>query len=286
MKRYLVIGADGQLGFDLMRVLGDKAVGLTHRDVDITDQQSVWNILEEHKPDIVINVAAISNAEQCEKEPDLCFSVNAMGAWNVAKAAAAIGCPVLLMSTDYVFDGSKDGFQEDDATHPLNVYGASKAAGEHLVQIANPQHYIIRSSAFFGVQLSHKGHDFPRLMLRLAKEQPDVRVVNDQFISPTYTKDLASKIKELIELEVPYGIYHVTNQGSCSWYELAKKVFEISGTNIQLLPIPTSQSPSEIKRPRNSVLKNTKFQELNIEFLRSWEEALEEYFKEIQTKPS
>jgi len=286
MKRYLVIGADGQLGFDLMRVLGDKAVGLTHRGIDITDQQSVWNILEEHRPDIVINVAAISNAEQCGKEPDLCFSVNAMGAWNVAKAAAAIGCPVLLMSTDYVFDGSKDGFQEDDATHPLNVYGASKAAAEHLVQIANLQHYIIRSSAFFGAQLSHKGHDFPRLMLRLAKEQPDVRVVNDQFISPTYTKDLASKIKELIELEVPYGIYHVTNQGSCSWYELAKKVFEISGTNIQLLPIPTSQSPSEIKRPRNSVLKNTKFQELNIELLQPWEEALEEYFEEIQTKPS
>jgi len=282
MKRYLVIGADGQLGFDLMRVLGEKAVGLTHRDVDITDRHSVWNILEEHKPDIVINAAAISNAERCEKEPDLCFSVNALGAWNVAKAAADIDATVVLISSDYVFGGNKKIFGEKDAPNPLNIYGVSKAAGEYLVKITNPKHYIVRSSWFFGKQISHKGHDFPRLMIKLAQEQSQVHVVNDQFGSPTYTQDLAEKMQELIDGNAPYGVYHITNQGSCSWYEFAKKIFETFRIEAELVPISTKESTSNIQRPEYSILENTKLTQAGIGLMRPWEEAFGDYAKELR----
>ena len=282
MKRYLVIGADGQLGFDLMRTFGKKAVGLTHRDVDITDRQSVQNILEEHKPDVVINVAAISNSERCEKEPDLCFSVNAIGAWNVAKAATTIGSSVVFISSDYVFDGSKKIFGEEDAPSPLNIYGVSKAAGEYLVKIANPKHYIVRSSWFFGKQISHKGHDFPRLMMKLAQERSQVHVVNDQFGSPTYTQDLAEKIQELIDGNAPYGVYHITNQGSCSWYEFAKKIFETFHIEAELVPISTKESTSTIQRPKYSILENTRLTQAGIGLMRPWEEAIEDYAKDLR----
>ena len=282
MRKILVIGADGQLGFDVMRAFGREAVGLTHQDIEVTDQHSVQRALREHKPDVVIHTAALGGSEVCETQADLCFSVNAMGAWNVAKAAAEAGSSVVFISSDYVFDGSKDTFSEEDAPHPLNVYGASKLAAEHLVQIANPKHYIIRSSWFFGQNLPSKGYDFPRRMLRLAQEQSQVRVVNDQFGSPTYTRDLAFKMKELLDRGVAYGLYHITNQGSCSWYELAKKVFEIFQIKTELVSISTLESPSKIKRPRSSILENGRLQQLNIELLRPWQEALLDYAKEIQ----
>lgn len=282
MRKILVIGADGQLGFDVMRAFGQEAIGFTQQEIEITDQCSVQRAVREYKPDVVIHTAALTDSEKCEREAGLCFSVNVMGAWNVAKAAAEAGSTVVFISSDYVFDGRKDTFSEEDAPHPLNVYGVSKLAAEHLIQIANLRHYIIRSSWFFGKQVPSKGYDFPRRMLQLAQEQSQVRVVADQFGSPTYTRDLACKMKELLDRKVAYGLYHITNQGRCSWYELAKKVFEIFQVKTELVPIGTSESLSKIKRPRSSILENARLQQLNIELLRPWQEALVDYAKEIQ----
>ncbi len=276
----LIIGASGQLGFDLMRAFGDRAVGLTHKDVEICDPQQVKEIIKNHKPGLVINVAAFVKAEECEIKPELCFNVNAVGAFNVAKAASDVGAAIVYLSSDYVFDGSKQSFREDDTVNPLNVYGASKAAGEILTKIANKQYYIVRSSWFFGANLPHKGLDFPRKMLALAREKSEVRVVNDQFGSPTYTKDLAFKIKEVVQ-GAPCGVYHITNQGVASWFDFAKEVLRVSGSNIKPSPIPTSKSGSKIRRPKSSVLESMKLKKLKIGLLRPWQEALSDFFKEI-----
>lgn len=276
----LIIGASGQLGFDLMRAFGDRAVGLTHKDVEIFDSQQVKEVLKSHKPGLVINVAAFVKAEECEVKPELCFNANAVGAFNVAKAASDVGAIVVYLSSDYVFDGSKQSFREDDMVNPLNVYGASKAAGESLVRIANSRHYIVRSSWFFGANLPRKGLDFPRKMLELARGKSEIKVVNDQFGSPTYTKDLAFKIKEVVQ-GAPYGVYHITNQGAASWFDFAKEVLRVSCSNIKPSPIPTSESGSKIRRPKSSVLENAKLKKLKIGLLRPWQEALSDFFKEI-----
>jgi len=281
MMKILILGADGQLGFDLMRVFGEKAIGLTHKDVEITDTVQVTAVIKKHRPDVVINTAAIVRAEWCEINTEKCFAVNAYGAQNVAKVATEAGAAIVFISTDYVFDGSKNGFEESDPVNAINVYGASKVRGEELTAVANKAHYIIRSSWFFGSNLPHKGLDFPRKILELARSQPEIRVVNDQFGSPTYTKDLAEKIKELIEKRAPFGIYHITNQGVASWYDFAKEILRFSGTDTKLKAISSTESRSGLKRPRNSILKNTKFQELGIALLREWPEALKEYLGEL-----
>ncbi|MDP1719262.1 MAG: dTDP-4-dehydrorhamnose reductase, partial [bacterium] len=252
--KIVVIGADGQLGFDLMRVFGGQAVGLTHKDIEVKDRTGVLKKISEIKPDVVINTAAIVKAEWCELNEEECLAVNAIGAGNVAEAAAVVGAVSVQISTDYVFDGSKESFSEDDRPNPLNVYGLSKLEGERSVQQNNPKHYIVRSGWFFGKHIPHKGLDFPRLMLKLAQEKPEVRVVNDQFGSPTYTKDLAEKIKEILERPAPFGIYHITNQGRVSWYDLAKKTFEFAGVKTPLIPISTGESGTKIKRPGCSLL--------------------------------
>ncbi|MDO8729218.1 MAG: NAD(P)-dependent oxidoreductase, partial [bacterium] len=198
-KRVVIIGSDGQLGCDLMRVFGDRAIGLTHKDIEITDADMVFSVLSKLKPDVVINTAAIVKSEWCEINREACFKVNAYGAQNVAKASAAIGAVSVFISSDYVFDGHKQSFSESDIPVSLNVYGTSKLEGEQLTKTSNSRHYIIRTSWLFGVQVSHKGYDFPRLMLKVAREKGQVSVVNDQFGSPTYTYDLSLKIKQLVD---------------------------------------------------------------------------------------
>ena len=187
-KKILIIGSDGQLGYDLMRVFGKQAVGLTHKDIEIADFEHTRKVVKENNPDVVINTAAIVKLESCETEPRACFTVNAVGAYHVAKATAEVGAVIISISTDYVFDGSKKEFLEEDVVNPLNVYGASKAAGENLVKIANNKYYIIRSSSFFGFKIPHKGLDFPRRILDLASKEEPVEVVDDQISSPTYQR--------------------------------------------------------------------------------------------------
>jgi dTDP-4-dehydrorhamnose reductase len=280
--RVLILGATGQLGFDLVRAFGDAAHGLSHQDLDITRPDDVRALLKKSRPRVVINAAAVVRAEWCDEHAEECFRVNTLGAYHVARAADEIGAEVVFFSTDYVFDGTSEEADEESRTRPLNMYGASKAFAEVLIAMATARHWIIRCGWLFGLRVSRKGHDFPRLMLRKARTQTEVRVVNDQFGCPTYTRDLSHKVRELIERPVPYGIYHVSNQGTCSWFEFARRVFEIKGIRTPLQPIPTAESGTTIRRPRYSILRNRKLQDMGIPLLRDWQAALVEYFAELE----
>lgn len=284
MTKIAIIGRDGMLGYDLMRSgrPADTLVGFTHSDIEITDPASVAAAFERLRPDAVINTAAITKTEFCENEPAKAFLVNAVGAYHVSRTAAEIGAAVVLVGTDYVFDGSKPSFSEDDAPRPLNVYGASKLAGEHLTRIANPRHYIIRSSWLFGKNVSRKGYNFVTLMLDKARAGEEIKAVNDQTGSPTYTRDLAEKIFEIIERQTPYGLYHITNQEQVTWHNFAQKIFELSDLNAKLVPITTAESGTKIKRPPFSVLENKRLRDLGLTPLRPWPEALAAYLDEIK----
>ena len=283
MARIAVIGSNGQLGFDLMRTgrPGDELVGLTHVDVEITDPASVERALTAVKPDVVINTAAFHKTELCEQEPERAFKVNAAGAHHVARVSSGLGARTVYISTDYVFGGSHSAFSEADCPQPLNVYGASKYAGELATRIADPRSYVVRTGWLFGKNVSHKGYNFVTLMREKAKTEPEVRVVNDQRGSPTYTLDLAAKIHELVAADAPPGTYHITSGGSATWYELAKAVFELSGLAPALTPITTAESGTKIRRPAFSVLENSKLLEIGLAPLRPWREALSAYLGEI-----
>lgn len=284
IKKIILIGAGGQLAFDINRALKStyKVIGLLKQDLDITNNSQVKKVLKLKKPDLIINTAAYHKVEECELNPEKSFLVNALGAYYVAKVASEINAEVMFFSTDYVFDGNKKYYTERDKPNPLNIYGVSKLVGESLVKIANPKHYIIRTTGLFGIHQSGKGHNFVSLMLQLAKEKKEIKVVNDQFCSPTYTLDLAKKIKELIDRRADFGIYHITNRGSCSWYELAKKTFELAGIQANLKPIISSERSSNVKRPKNSILRNENLKKIGIKPLRPWSKALEAYLEEIK----
>lgn len=279
--KVLIIGSTGMLAFDLTRVFEKthEIIGATRADFDVSDFDATNKFITKHHSDIVINTAAYHKTEECEINPEKSFSVNAIGAFNVAKAAKEVGAKIIFISTDYVFDGSKEIFTESDMPNPLNVYGASKLAGENLTKIANDNFYIIRTSWLFGIHKSSKGHNFVSLMLEKAKNGENIKVVDDQFGSPTYTYDLALKIKELIDKKTPSGIYHITNYGSCSWYEFAKKIFELSDLKSNLEEIKSSDRPSSVKRPKYSVLISENLKKQGIETLRPWPKALSAYLE-------
>ena len=279
MAKIIIIGANGQLAFDLKKVfeIDHEVIGATRADFDITDGVSVSNFIKYHAPDIVINTAAYHKTEECELNPEKSFAVNAVGAYNAAKAAADINAKIVFFSTDYVFGGDKENFKESDAPNPLNVYGASKLAGEILTRTANKNYYIIRTSWLYGSHKSGKGNNFVSLMLEKAINGENIKVVDDQFGSPTYTRDLALKIKELIDKKAPSGIYHITNSGSCSWYEFARRIFEFSGVKADISAISSAERQSNMKRPKCSVLVSENLEKQGIEKLRPWQDALREF---------
>ena len=276
-----VIGSTGQLGTDLMKILNDghKVIGLAHKDIEITDYDSCL-ILKEHRPDIIINTAAFHKTDQCEEEPLKTFSVNALGAKNVAMISREIAATAVFISTDYVFDGSKnEPYTEDDVPAPINTYGISKLAGENYTR-QNPKHYIVRLASVFGAAgASGKGRNFVETMINKAKKGESITVVDDMWMSPTYTKDAAVILKGIIELQLPYGTYHATNNGYCSWYQFAEGIFQITGLNPALKPMKTEQLNVKAKRPRFSALKSTKLIRYGIE-TRGWKEALRAYLVE------
>ena len=276
-----VIGSTGQLGTDLMKTLNDdhELVGLTHQDIEVADYDSCL-ILKKHQPDIVINTAAFHKTDQCEKEPLKTFSVNAIGAKNVALISKEIATTAVFISTDYVFDGSKkEPYTEDDVPAPINTYGISKLAGEHYTR-QNPKHYIVRIASVFGkAGASGKGGNFVETMITKAKKNETITVIDDMWMSPTYTKDAASILKGILELQLPFGVYHATNKGYCSWYQFAQEIFQLTGLNPTLTPIKTEQLSLKARRPRFSALKSTKLSSYNIE-PREWKEALRAYLIE------
>lgn len=279
--KIVVIGSTGQLGTDLMKVLGKEhqAMGLTHKEIEVTDSNSC-QIIKDYRPEIVINTAAFHKTDQCEEEPLKTFAVNAIGAKNVAMVSKEIGATTIFISTDYVFDGSKsEPYTEDDVPNPINTYGISKLAGE-LFTKQNPKHYIIRVASLFGVAgASGKGGNFIETMIAKAKGNDPIKVVDDMWMSPTYTKDVAEAIKKIVELNVPYGVYHTTNSGYCSWFEFAKEIFKMTVLNPNLAPIKTQQLQMKARRPQFSALKSAKLPRYGI-LMRSWKEALREYLAE------
>ena len=280
--KVLVTGASGQLGTDLCRILTDsELVPLTHKDIEISDISSVKQAFNKYKPDIVVNTAAYVRVDDCENEKEKAFRVNALGARNVAVVAQELGARLVHLSTDYVFGGEAEPrttpYTEFDTPVPLSIYGKSKLAGENLVRQFCLRHFIVRASGLFGVAgSSGKGGNFIETMLRLARERDELRVVNDQVFSPTYTRDLAQKIAELITTEY-YGIFHITNKGVCSWYEFTAEILKLAGIKTTVVPITSDQYPQEARRPRYSVLDNYHLRLLGMDDMSPWQDALKDY---------
>lgn len=281
----VIIGSKGQLGTDLHPALAEHRVtGLAHADLDVTDPDRTRAVLSELRPDVVINTSAYHKVDICEDTPVESFAVNATGAYHLARLAAELDYTLVHFSTDYVFKG--DGAvpcRETDPTEPISVYGASKLAGERLVAAYAPRHFVIRSTGLYGVAgASGKGGNFVETMIRLGKAGP-VRVVDDQVMTPTATADLAAAVALLLSRqgrpEVPYGIYHLTSGGQCSWYVFAKTIFELCGMTVDLTPITTAESGSKARRPAFSVLDHGKWMRAGFAELRPWREALADYLK-------
>ena len=280
--KVLVTGANGQLGTDVCRVLQNvEVIPLTHADLEITDLSSVKRVLNGHRPDVVINTAAFVRVDDCETERDEAFRVNALGARNVAVVAQELKAKLVYISTDYVFGGEAQqrtmSYTEFDAPIPLNIYGKSKLAGEDFVRHLCRKHFIMRTSGLFGVAgASGKGGNFVESILKLAKERSELRVVDDQVFSPTYTKDLAQKIAQLINTEY-YGIFHITNKGYCSWYRFATEILRLEGLKTPIVPVTSDEYLQKARRPHSSVLDNYHLRLLGMNDMRTWQEALTDY---------
>jgi dTDP-4-dehydrorhamnose reductase len=279
----VVLGAPGQLGSDCVDAFAAHDVaGLGHDDLDVTDADAVDATLRRLEPSIVVNTAAFHDVPRCEAAPDVAFAVNATAPLHLARACTAIGARLVHVSTDYVFDGEKRApYVEDDRPAPLNVYGISKLAGENAV-LAYGNHQVVRSSGLYGLRPCRaKGGNFIDTMYRVAAEKPEVRVVDDEILTPTFTGDLAAQIR-VLALDGPPGLYHVTAGGSCSWYEFARAIFELGAFTTPLFPSSSSGMPRPVRRPSYSVLENAALARLGLDRMRPWRDALADYMQRRQ----
>ena len=276
-----VIGSNGQLGTDLVKTLGTEheVVPLTHNNIEVTDYNSCM-VLKEHQPNVIINTAAFHKTDQCEEESLKTFSVNALGARNVAMISKEIEATTVYISTDYVFNGKQNKpYTEQDAPTPINTYGISKLAGECFTT-QNPKHYIMRIASVFGqAGTSGKGGNFVETMVTKAKNNDPIKVVDDMWMSPTYTKDASSLLKRMLEMQIPYGVYHAANKGYCSWYQFAEQIFHFTKLNPILKPTKTDPNYGKAKRPAFSALTSTKLSKYGLE-PRGWNKALHAYLIE------
>lgn len=274
--KVLVTGVNGQLGYDVVKELekrGHQPIGVDRNVMDLTSTEQIKECIGNVNPEAIIHCAAYTAVDKAEDEEDLCRRVNAIATKDISEYAKKLDIPMIYISTDYVFDGTKDGeYTEEDTPNPINVYGKSKYEGELYVQELLEKYYIVRISWVFG----ENGNNFIDTMLRLSKERDSLNVINDQVGSPTYTKDLSSLLVDMIETN-KYGIYHVTNEGDCTWYEFAKEIFKISDIDILVNKINTSQYPTKAIRPRNSKMSKQKIVSNGFRKLRKWEEAVKDY---------
>lgn len=276
LSKVLVTGAHGQLGTELTQMLqakGYETYGFGHQELDITRLDQVRQVFQQVHPDVVCHTAAYTAVDQAESDRDRAFLVNAYGTRNVAIAAEEVGAKLVSVSTDYVFNGEKEGsYSEFDFPSPLGVYGQSKYAGEQFVHDFSSKYFITRTSWVYG----QYGGNFVKTMLKLAETHDQINVVNDQRGCPTYTKDLAEKIIELFQTD-NYGTYHISNSENCSWYEFAKAIFEIKGIATHLDPCTSEEFPRPAKRPHNSVLEHMALRLNGFSEVRNWREALKEF---------
>ena len=277
-----VIGSNGQLGNDVCAVFrrnGDQVAGLTHFDLELASASSVSGALSASHPDFIVNTAAMHHVEECEADPVGAFTVNAIGAKNVAEWANGAGATVAYISTDYVFDGRKDSpYLETDATSPLNAYGITKLAGEHFTSAIAEKCFVIRVSAIYGHApcRAKRGLNFVELMLKLSRERDEVRVVDDEFVTPTPTVQIAKQLVALSQ-STAYGLYHGTAEGSCSWYEFAREIFNVTGSKVRLEKARPGEFPAKVLRPKYSVLENQALKAAQLNTFTDWRHGLKEY---------
>ena len=277
MKAFLT-GVSGQLGHDVAKCLQERGVsflGVSSRELDITDRDAVKRVLSEYRPDAVLHCAAYTKVDRAEDEVEFCMRVNADGTRNLAEACRELGARIIYISTDYVFPGTgMKPWETDDPTGPLNVYGMSKLAGELAVRELLEQFFIVRTSWVIG----EHGNNFVKTMLRLAQERSELRVVDDQIGSPTFTADLAPLLCDMLATEA-YGVYHATNEGVCSWAELAETVFSLAGKNTAVRHVSTEEYAAKARRPKNSRLSKRSLDEAGFVRLPEWESSLEKMLK-------
>lgn len=274
--KVLVTGVKGQLGYDVVNELerrGLEAVGVDIDEMDITDAASVNKVIKEAVPDAVIHCAAYTAVDAAEENEAVCRRVNAEGTQNIATVCKELDIKMTYISTDYVFGGEGERpWEPEDERDPQSVYGQTKYEGELAVQNTLEKYFIVRIAWVFGIN----GKNFVKTMLNLAKTRDTLKVVNDQFGSPTYTYDLAKLLVDMIQTE-KYGIYHATNEGICSWYEFACAIFKTAGVPMTVLPVSTAEYGAKAKRPANSRMSKEKLTQMGFDRLPTWQDALERY---------
>lgn len=279
--KIIVTGVKGQLGYDVVRELKSRGyqdiLGIDIEDLDITNKDSVKSFFTNNQPDIIVHCAAYTAVDKAEDNLDLCTKVNVTGTKYLVEQANKYNAKFVYISTDYVFDGDKEGaYQITDSPNPKSAYGLTKFLGEQETR-KHEKHYIVRISWVFG----KNGFNFVKTMLRLGKEKEFLNVVSDQFGSPTYTYDLSRLLVDMIETD-KYGTYHATNEDTCTWYDFTKEIFGLTGINIPVNPIKTSDYPTKAKRPKNSVMSKESLDQSGFKRLPSWKDALERYLIEIE----
>ena len=306
--KILVTGAKGQLGKKIIELMAaDFDLVLTDSDnMDITDKLQVHKVIKLERPDFIIHGAAYTAVDKAEDNEEICRKVNALGTKNIAETAKEFNIPLIYISTDYVFDGKKEiPYRETDATNPLSVYGQTKLEGEKFIEQICDKYYIIRSAWIFGeLPENHPGTNFVETMIRLSKEKDSLSIINDQIGSPTYTGDLVEIIRQIIRAQdlglrasvisqnlnpktqnlspkpqVPYGLYHFSGTGACSWYDFAKEIFKQTNTKIKLNPVTSDQYPQKAKRPAYSYMDKSKIEKALGVLVRPWQEMLAEYLE-------
>jgi len=286
MQKVALIGAKGQLGSDIVQYFSElsdryELTTLTRSDLDITNPEQVHQVLTSQKFDVIINSAAYVRVDDCEQEVNLAFNVNAIAALNIAKACRDALC--VYISTDYVFRGDRSNpYTETDMPSPINIYGASKLTGEYLVQQTARRSLILRISSVFGkAGASGKGGNFVETMLKKAQAGDPIKVVDDIFMSPTSTYDVARLLDALLQ-EEPTGIVHGANEGTCSWHEFATQVLSLAQIEHPIAPIPASLFPTKATRPMNSALISDRLPQITNFKMRHWQEALSAYMQARQ----
>ncbi|MGL4912419.1 MAG: dTDP-4-dehydrorhamnose reductase [Romboutsia sp.] len=272
----LLTGTTGQLGHDVLNEInlrGHNPIVLTRDELNLASLSDIKNTIISHNPDSIIHCAAYTQVDLAEDNKDICQTINSLAVKEIALGAKELNIPLIYLSTDYIFDGNKSSpYKEDDLANPINIYGKTKYEGELYIKNIMDKYFIVRISWVFG----QNGNNFVKSMLKLSKEKKELSVVDDQIGSPTYTKDLAPLLIDMVESD-KYGIYHATNEGFCSWYEFAKEAFKYKEITISLNPIKTSQYPTKAKRPLNSKLSKCKLSASGFKPLRHWKEALHDY---------
>ncbi|MEJ7631720.1 MAG: dTDP-4-dehydrorhamnose reductase [Rubrobacteraceae bacterium] len=270
--KILLTGANGQLGRELSRLLperGHEVIPLNRAGLDITDSRAVARMIQDHASQLVINAAAFTGVDAAETETEAAHAANALGPRNLAVACERAGCELLHIGTNYVFDGTSERpYEPFDPPNPVSVYGRTKLAGDEYVMRLCRRWYVVRTAAVYG-----EGGNFARTMLRLAGERDEIQVKDDEFVSPTYALDLAEGIIQIVGAG-EYGVYHLTNSGSCSWHEFALEIFRLSGAKVRVTPVSSAEFPLPAPRPANGVISD-----FGGPRLRHWREALAEYLE-------